>query len=198
MLVAKDQRVGIDEAIYQMQVILNEKFARYIGIDPDDEKFKCYGRAYRNPNRSTGDVSGPSKQEAHVYIGKNEYKRVPVDDRLSALCFFGMGDKVDIAEDAQTDIHLVFFVNLEKCFPGSTVRKDEEIRLKVIEILKAGTTGSDITSIETTPLKVMREYNAEYESRADWHPFHLFRVNMRVSYDKRPQVCNTILRGSNN
>lgn len=189
MLIAKPNRVGIDKAIYDLQLKLNKGFAEYIGLSPTDPKFECYGRAYKNPQMKSGDVSGPTRQEAHVYTTGNDYKRITVDDRLYASCFFGMGDKIDITEEGQADVHLVFFVNLKKCFPTSTQRMDEEVRLKVLDLLKAGTVTSPVQSVELTPLKVLREYNAEYESRADWHPFHLFRVNLRVRFDTVVPPC---------
>ena len=182
MLYTKNDPVGLDKPIQRLQEYLHGKLLALWGIDTS--QYQAYGRCYRN-QKDEGYV-------AEVYVGGNEYKEVYVDDTVSALSFFGIsGDtEVDIANTAS--IHLVFFVNLEKLKPAIGHRGDEEVRVDVLNLVKGGIYGFNLTEISTGIERVLQEYAGTTQAQRenldglyarDMHPYHCFRFDFELRYN---------------
>lgn len=194
MLNLKTNPTSIDYDIQNVQTALHAALMTAWSFDPlvaaDNAKYQCYGRCYKN-RKNNGSI-------AEVFIGDsttgaNDYKEVYWNDELSAISFFGISDKVDIANENKTEVHLVFFVDLEKLalkdFTAGAIkhRADEEIHNQVQMIIGKSIQGLQITSIETGLANVLRDYPGSYRDErlkvVDMHPRHCFRFNFIMEFD---------------
>lgn len=181
MLYTKTAPVGMDVPIQKLQVYLHEKLLTLWGIGSAD--YAAYGRCYRN-QKDDGYV-------AEVYVGKEEYKEVYLDDRLAVTSFFGIsGDtEVDMANTAS--VHLVFWVNLAKIKPTLAHRGDEEARLDVQKLVR-NLYGFTLKEVSTGIERVLQEYagttqaeqaNLDSLKFRDMHPYHCFRLDFELLYN---------------
>lgn len=183
MLTVVANPVGIDIPVKKLQEKIHRELMVKWGLDPNDSiqnaRYECYGRCYRN-RKQTGYV-------AEVYIGNSNYKDVYWNDELNAISFFGIGSSVRNKINDQTDVHLIFFVNLEKLKPSLTNRADEEVRLDVLNTIGKFNFGFTYTGFELGIENVLREYPGSYRSErlkyVDMHPVHCFRLNFTLTYN---------------
>ena len=149
----------------------------------DANKYQSFARCYRN-KKGAGFI-------AEIYSGQNEYKECFWDDSLHAISFFGTGNITQHKIGEMADVHLIFFVNIEKLKPLLTNRADEEIRLDVLNVLGKGWYGFNLVSTETGIENVLREYPGTIRdkglTKVDIHPVHCFRINLKLNYNKK--VC---------
>jgi len=178
MLYTKISPVGIDIQIQRLQTLLFAKLPAIWGIS--DTLYECYGRCYRN-QKDEGYV-------AEVYKGNNEYKEVYVDDRISAISFFGLTDQtIDMNKVNKAEVHLIFWVDIKKVKPALLHRGDEEVRKDVEQIIK-NKYGFQLSGIDLGIENVLRDYPGSLESDKvikyrDMHPFHCFRFNFDLLYN---------------
>ena len=186
MLITKTNPEGIDWYIQQLQTKLH---TRLIAADEwnlaDPDKYKCYGRCYRN-KKDNGYI-------AENYEGNSEYGEVYWDDTLTAISFFGLTNSVKAGINHEADIHLVFFVDLDKLAlkdkSGTTIahRADEEVRNSVQQIIGNSSFGFQYVSTELWLENVLREYPGtrrdERLKHVDMHPVHCFRINLKLIYN---------------
>lgn len=145
--------------------------------------YEAYSRCYRNL-KDQGYV-------AELYTKAGEYKDLLWDDKLAALSFFGVSNQpVVFGMGAKANIHLIFFVNLDKVNPGSKVnpqyRADEETRKQVTDIIGLGLFGATLNSVEFWKDNVLREYAGSRLNNlvaVDMHPLHCFRLNLTLNYN---------------
>lgn len=181
MLITKDSPTGLDNAIQKLQTYMHTTLMSKWGLNtanPDENKlYECYGRAYRN-KKDTGYV-------AEMFRSGTDYKDAYWNDNLYALSFFGSTERVEYEiGSCKTNVHLVFFVNLEKLKPTITHRADEEVRQDVINTIGKHCYGFTLSGYETGIENVLREYPVSRDAliKADMQPTHLFRVNLQVIY----------------
>lgn len=179
-LIVKDTPVGIDYVIQDIQTKLYAALtAAWSTTDSGVMEYRSYGRCYRN-KKDTGYI-------AEFYKGKNEYVDAYWDDKLAALSFWGEDLQNDIDVLVQKNIHVVFFVNLQKIKPSFTSRADEEAHLDVQRILKKGIQSTVLTRVTTGLENVLREYPGSLRDdrlvAVDMHPTHCFRFDLRVNYN---------------
>ncbi len=184
MLTVIDNPKGIDVPIRKLQTKLYNLLMETWGLDPmDDEEsllYESYPRCYRN-KKDNGYV-------AEVYRGANEYKEVYWNDAVNCVSFFGMNSTIPHKIGDIADVHLVFFVNIEKLKPALSNRADEEIRIDVLNILGKGWYGFNFVSIELGIENVLKEYTGSIRdkglARVDMHPVHSFRINLKLNYNR--------------
>ena len=189
MLITKTNPSGVDYSIQLFQTELHDALMSAWGLNPADtaenKLYECYGRCYKN-RKDNGYV-------AEVYTGSDQYKEVYWNNALYAISFFGMSDKVDMANNNKTELHLVFFVDLKKLAlldrSGNAIahRSDEEIHNQVQGIIRKSLYGVILNSIETGMVNVLRDYPGSYRDErlkhVDMHPVHCFRLNMSLEFD---------------
>lgn len=180
MLKTLTNPVGIDWHLQNVQEKLYARLMKGWG----DVDYACYGRAYRNKDRAEGYI-------AEVYEGANQYKEVYWDDARAAVSFFGIGPKVTKDAAHLLDVHLVFFVNLQKLKPTLTHRADEEVRQDVYNALGPAAFGLVYKSTELYLENVLREYpgtrREERLKAVDMHPVHCFRLNYQLTFNPNKQ-----------
>lgn len=185
MLVVKDNPEGIDWYIQRLQNKLHAALITAWGLSGTPAAYECYGRCYRN-RRDTGYV-------AEVYTSKNEYQEIFWNDQLAALSFFGISNNLRFGAKTEADVHLVFFVNLDKIKPSITHRADEEVREEIRKIIGVSSFGFSFFSIDLWLETVLREYSGSYRdnrlSVVDMHPTHCFRINLKLLYNPN-NICN--------
>lgn len=177
--------VGIDVQIRKMQEFIHARLMDTWNLDQnvaaENKLYECYSRCYRN-KKDNGYV-------AEVYKGANQYKEVYWNDKLNAISFFGMDGSIDQTKSGyqETDVHLVFFVNLKKLKPDSTNRADEEVRVDILNILSFPEFGFKFTGIALGLENVLKEYPGSYRDQrlkaVDMHPIHCFRLNFQLQYN---------------
>jgi len=188
MVILKTSPTGIDFYIQNLQKKIHDQL---VGPDflnlTDSDKYIGYGRAYRNRLPEGGYI-------AENYEGAGEYKEIYWNDNLSILSFFGLSNppiKKEVTN--QTEIHLVFFANLEKLAikdsDGNLIvhRADEELRSMVQTIIGRNSFGFRYDSTELWLENVLKEYpGSRREDRlkfVDMHPIHCFRINLKLFYN---------------
>ena len=182
MLVTKTNPVGIDYSLQLLQTELHDALLTKWSLSDSD--YKAYGRCYRKPTEN-GYI-------AVNYESANEYKEVYADDTVKALSFFGQSPRVQLDQKESTDVHLVFFVNLAALKPSVTHRADEEVRRDVISVIGPGLYGFAYTGFELFVENVLREYPGTLRNKisiVDMHPWHCFRINLKVLYDINSNNC---------
>lgn len=185
MITVFDTPVGLDVQIRKLQEKLHPRLMELWGMDKDDPEqnklFQSYPRCYRN-KKNQGYI-------AELYIGKNEYKEVYWDAKYNVVSFFGVGDIVKHGSATDiADVHLVYFVDLNRIKPGILHRADEEARLDVINLIGKYSFNFKYTGYETGINNVLREYPGSYRDNrlnaVDMHPVHCFRLNFSLSYNR--------------
>ncbi len=174
---------GIDVPIRKLQEKLHASLMSKWGLDvnnPDQNiLYQSYGRCYRN-KKDDGYI-------AEVYKGNNEYKEVYWDDSLYAISFFGISNELLHDKAEKSEVHLVFFVNLDKLKPDVSHRADEEVRLDVLSIIGYSLFGFNYKSVSLSIENVLKEYpGSRRDDRlkfVDMHPIHCFRINLSLIYN---------------
>lgn len=176
MLITKLAPVGIDVPIGKLQNYLFTRLLTKWGIQAAD--YESYARVDRNKKGN--------QYIAEVYTGQNEYKEVYWNDTKAVISWFGIGPKTTFDKLNKTDVHLVFFVNLNKVKPLITHRADEEVRNDVQKLIGNTQNGFSYDSCEIWVENVLREYPGsrrdERLSVVDMQPLHCFRINLSILY----------------
>lgn len=185
MLILKNNPVGIDIPINKAQKQLHKYLLSAWGLSDKEGSYLCYGRAYRN-QYDRGYV-------AEVYKGADEYEEVYWNDTLTAISFFGIssGEVNNVLH--KVDVHLVFFVDLNKLAlkdrMGQVIqhRSDEETRQTVFKALGKISHGFTYKGFDIGIERVLLEYPGTYRDERlkfrDMHPLHCFRMNYELIYD---------------
>lgn len=178
MLVTKTSPVGIDYSLQLLQTELHDRLLTRWNIDTST--YKAYGRCYRKPT-DAGYV-------AVNFESGTEYARM-VNDELKAISFFGQSPTTKLDQKESTEVHLVFFVNLALLKPSITHRADEEVRKDVISLFAPALYGFAYQGFDITIEAVLREYRGSWTKTIDMHPWHCFRINLKVLYDINSNNC---------
>ncbi len=191
MLITRTAPLGIDWYIQQLQTKIHNTLigaTKWNLADPD--AYKAYGRCYRNKT-ADGYV-------AQNYEASGEYREVYFDDTLTAISFFGVSGTIQAGIMNEADVHLVFFVNLNKLAlknsTGATIthRADEEVRNTVFSVIGKSCHGFQTQSVELWLENVLKEYpGSRRDNRlkfVDMHPVHCFRINFKLSYNPN-KIC---------
>jgi hypothetical protein len=178
VLIQKTNPVGIDFVINQVQEFLHGRLLTQWQIG-ESAKYRCYPRCYRN-KVDYGYI-------AENYEGGAEYKEVYWDDSFTVISFFGIGPSVRHNIKEETEVHLVFFVNLAKVKPAITHRADEEVHQDLLNLIGEGLFDFDYTGLDTGIDNVLREYPGSRRDKrllaVDMHPVHCFRLNFKATYN---------------
>lgn len=179
MLIQKTNPVGVDLVIQKLQKTIHDSLIDKWGISVSAD-YEAYARASRNKT-DDGYI-------AEVLTTGNAYKEVYWNEALTAISFFGSSTRsTQELGNLNTDVHLVFFVNLGKAKPSITHRADEEVRKDVINACEFGSFGFLLESVETGLENILREYpGSRRDDRlkaVDMQPVHCFRLNFSLSYD---------------
>lgn len=164
---------GIDVDIQDIQVRLYEALSLKWGGDIDG-----YGRVYRNLNNE-------GSYDPDWYVGANEYKSVKYNDDFSCLFTFIDSNNHSTSDEYlfNTDVKVVFMVDLDRIFSGETDRVDSKAHLEVLEILRSYSFNRfSINGIEKGVKNVFSGFKTSDIQFTDIHPYHCFSVNIKLNY----------------
>jgi hypothetical protein len=172
MLYLKESPMGIDIPIQRIQNRINATLIKTWGLR--DGEYNCFGRVYRNQRENA--------YIPEVYVGNSEYRETFYDDRVPATSFFSVSEiaKGDLGW-LTSNISLIFCVNLERIKPNIRHRADEEAHFDVLGAFQGL---AEVESVITGISNVFRDFSAQSIKFTDMHPFHCFRINMSVGYNK--------------
>ncbi len=183
MILAITNPKGIDIPVSRMQAFIHSNLLSGWGLTADE--YRCYARCYRQRLDSSYIPA--------VFDG-NDYRDVFADDTVAAQSFFGVGERVQYktGNGAATDVHLVFFVNLDRLGTTKelTHRGDEEAKLDVLRLVQKNRYGFTLTGVRTGIDNVFAEYPGSMRNRvyrADLKRYHCFRFDFTLAY--QPLDC---------
>ncbi|MDH6304615.1 hypothetical protein M2459_001350 [Parabacteroides sp. PF5-5] len=173
MLYVKENPTGIDKPIQKLQNRIWSGLLKAWGIAESDYNSFC--RVYIN-RKDGGYIP-------EFYMGRNEYRETFFDDKVYATSFFVMDETVKFESTSmRTTGSLIFCVNLERLKSKVLHRADEEVRMDVVSLCNMY--GFTVSSIQVGIKNVFREFSQDVIKFTDMHPFHCFRINMNIIYDK--------------
>ena len=158
---------GIDIEIEKIRKHL-VKYLGWIGVE-------VFGRAYKN-------VSKDGKLVPEVYIGGGEYKEVLTNDLNSTTIFFFDSDKHTSGNtlEMQTDLTIVFIVDLVKLKGNNSSRLDALVQHEALSTLKQ-ITQFEITEL-TKGLDALKEFDTSKIKLSDMQPYHVFSITGKIKY----------------
>ncbi len=181
-LIRKISPVGIDIPIDRVQDLLYSGLGGKLPLSwvTAENGYQSYHRAYKNE-----DNQEDAGQIVEAYDGTNEYKDVFFADNFSASSFFLSEDTIGSNGHLyNTDISIIFQLNLEETYPTITHRADEEAHREVLLILENAPWASySITELVTGIDNVYAALNLGKIRYTDMHPRHCFMVTMNVEYE---------------
>lgn len=183
MIVTRSTLTGVDIPISKVQKTLHDTLI--IAWSLQDTDYMCYPRCYRN---QTEDGYIPELWDEE----KQDYSDALLDDKKAALSFFGINSITKINVESIANVHLIFFVDLNKVKPGNS-RDDEGVRTDVLKILHPSPNGFILNRQVTSIDQVLLEYPAYRTKDAlryrDMHPFHCFRFDMEIRFNPTLVSC---------
>ncbi len=160
---------GIDTVIQKLQ--------KYLSDNLNWGDIEVYGRVSKNYSKEKGLVP-------EVYVGKNEYRDVFINDNKNGSIFFIEDSKHPSSEGIKfsNTIKIVFMVNLKNIFPNSTDRSDVESEIEAIELIRKKSWFS-FEKMEKGVKESLNEFNTKNLNLYDTHPFHVFSISGEISYN---------------
>jgi len=180
-LILKDKPVGIDTVINNINDLVFTDLG-WISTAEFPINYTAYHRALKNPINN-GLVPEVYEIEEGTVFG--EYTQVLYDDNLDASSFFYTSDSIDTIDNGRmfnTNLSMVFQVDLSKVADNIYHRGDSEIHRIVVNAINKGIYGK-VSSVVTGIPNVYSEFDQSQIQFTDMHPFHCFRVDIDVNYE---------------
>ena len=170
MIIARNNRVGIDKAIFRLQTLLDENLTW--------NDTNIYGRIYRN------NIEGKFYPE--TWVDGNEYSQVFVNDNHAGLIGFYVKDVRTIGSGImEADVEIIFTVDVTKIY-DTELRDDEKALLEVGQILvnasSKGFTIDDSSNVKINNEKVFADFDRELITYRDMQPFFNFSICGELEY----------------
>lgn len=157
----KSNPVGIDAQIQKMQSNLYDKLG-FANIDG-------YGRVYP--------IDKDGKVIPAYFINGNDYKSVLMDDRLNAIFFFLESEESTPGTKMQTEVSIIFQLNLKKLYPDVIQRMDEEVRVHILE--RISRIKYFKTTLVTKGIEALEGFDTDLR---DMQPYHYLKVTGNLRY----------------
>lgn len=169
-LIQKTSPVGIDITIDRLQVLLFDVLT-WKNVTKGYESFH---RVYKN---ETNDGKEPE-----AFISGIDYNEVFTKDKFSATSFFLIGDNRPVNDWIETDVDIIFQLNLDELYPNITHRADEEAHADVYNALNNNPYNADITNITKGIANVYSDLNIDQVKFDDMSPCHVFKITLKVNH----------------
>lgn len=170
----KVNAVAQDAIIQRMQKRLYTDLLVSWGLT--DETFFGYGRCYV--------IDDKGKKTVKWFVGKKEYNVISVPE--GNKFFFlnrSISKKVDIL-NFETEIELIFIVDIVKLKPNILHRADLEVQADVEFILNQFN-NVWVESIEMGFASCLN--GIDYQQESDLQPYHVFKYNLGIRYEPNDQ-----------
>ena len=167
---------GIDLPIQALQTDLSNKLSWLS---------HSFGRAFKNEDKDGQFVP-------ECYVGGDEYQELLPDDSVDAMCFFDVDDSVSFENrQSKTNVRIIFFINLEKCFPTLSHRADENAIVDIYDILKSYAHGWELTDVKKIAKNIFAEYNYTQSWLDDMQPYFVCSFECELTYNYLKSECYT-------
>ena len=158
---------NIDTVIQKVQIALYDNL--------DWKGFDGFGRVYKN------EKDGVVIPEVYLRSIKG-YKSVLYNDQSSFFFIDSNNHTTDDEISFNTDVKIVFMVNLNTVKLNRTERVDAEVRRDVISVLRNNQFDFTITGYEQTIDEVMRGFDTSQITKNDIQPYHIFAITGKINY----------------
>jgi hypothetical protein len=140
-----------------------------------------YALAYRN----LIDIDGTLQLIPEVFTTVKDYREVLFDNKWNVLVFFDVDPvRNNVIDQAETELRVIFAVNLDNIYPGSTYRQVENVHADVLQVIR-DTSNVSIDKPSVNIVSGLDAYGDFYTGNItayNMQPFHTFSVNMTLKY----------------
>lgn len=159
---------GIDKTIQPIQTDLFNKL--------DWGNIDVFGRVYRNQSKEKGIIP-------EAFIGESDYVDVYMDDTVNAtICFIDDTDHKALPGGFfETDLKVVFSVNLKTIKQSAENRADSEVQIDALKILNRHKIFT-VSGIEKGVETVFKGFDINHIKLTDMQPYHVFAVVGKLKY----------------
>jgi hypothetical protein len=169
----KTNPIGIDAKIQRLQTSLFSQLNTLWSTELD-----AYGRCYV--------VEENGERTVNFYKNPKEYQIISVAERNKFFFIHrSIAKKVDTL-NYETNIELIFIVDVAKLKPQITHRADVEVQADV-ELLLNQFENIFVESFEVGYENVLR--GIKFNQTSDMQPYHVFKFNLNVRYNMNEE-CN--------
>lgn len=173
MIIAKNKPKGIDKYLKGLQEILDGS------LEDLWKDLKVYGRVYRKYHED-----GYTLEH---YKGKGEYESLMVSEG-NKIFFLPENKETNIGgRFYETVVHIVCLLDLEKSYPATEQRADEEAHIDFLSVLGTGIKSSNIKDVTTGIDEIRRTLRDVFKGAikvGDIHPYHIFMVTINARHTK--------------
>lgn len=165
--------VGIDTAIKSLQTTIYDALTVAWGGNIDS-----YGRVYRN-------MTNDGSVNPRWFFGSKDYTDVYYNDEFSCVfCFIDSENHTTQDEFVyESDVRVVFMVDLERIMPTETDRGDMEAQLDVVNIIKRSYDGNyKVKGIVKGLRNVFKGFDTSNIKFTDMQPYHCFGIDLKLYY----------------
>ena len=140
-----------------------------------------YALAYRNLR----EIDGSNQLIPEILDENRKYKEVLFDNKWNVLVFFDVNPvRNNVIGQAETELRVIFAVNLDNIYPGSTYRQVENVHADVLQVIR-DTSNVSINKTSVNIVSGLDAYGDFYRDNItayNMQPFHTFSVNMTLKY----------------
>lgn len=140
-----------------------------------------YALAYRN----LINIDGAAQLIPEVFTSAKDYREVLFDNKWSVLVFFDVDTvRNNVIDQPETELRIIFAVNLDNIYPGLTYRQVENVHADALQVIRDTSNVSiDKTSVNiVSGLDAYGDFYRENIIGYNMQPFHTFSVNMSLKY----------------
>jgi hypothetical protein len=159
MKYSKTTPVGLDKYIQTIQNSIYERIQSLWTLT--EAQILSFGRVYK--------IIEEGNTFYRWYTSGIDYIDPLMDDKYAVTFFFTEEGDRNFDTDFETEIGLVFHVNLSTLKPSITHRADEEVKWDVYKLLKPSE-------------RFLGFSPSELDQRMDLQPWHTFKVNLKLTY----------------
>lgn len=173
-LILKTSPVGVDIPIANLQKDLFSKLPWETAVG--SKGYQVFPRVNKNESKEG--------KLPEFFLKDNEYIEVFTDDKFTATSFFLVSDNRPVNEWIESDVDIIFQVNLKEAYPAITEhRADEEAHADVYNALKHNAYSANITNIVIGISNVYSDLRIDQVQFDDMEPYHVFKLSLRVLHD---------------
>ena len=140
-----------------------------------------YTRAFRNVIQ----IDGSERVIPEVFTENREYREVLFDNKWNVLVFFDVdNERSNILDKPETNLNIIFAVNLDAIHPGGDFRQEDNVQADVLQVLK-DTSNVSIDKTNATIKSGIDAYEDFYRENIvgfNMQSFHTFKIALSVKY----------------
>ncbi len=140
-----------------------------------------YTRSFRNVRQ----IDGSERVIPEVLDENRKYKEVLFDNKWNILVFFDVdNERSNILDKPETNLNIIFAVNLDAIHPGDDWRQEDNVHADVLQILRDTSNVSiDKTNANLkSGIDAYEDFYIENITAFNMQPFHTFKIELSIKY----------------